>query len=112
MAEAAAAGSAAVPASVPALRHARHEDVLALGRSALGAVEALFTAATASVRQRVDAGGKISGAALEREQHAVHGLAWLATYVESIRQLVAYGERLSPEGLFGETEDLLTPWCI
>ena len=90
------------------MQTAANEDVLALGRSALGAVEALFSDATASVRQRVDASGKISGAALEREQHAVHGLAWLATYVESIRQLVAYGDRLTADGLFGETEDLLT----
>ena len=45
---------------------------------------------------------------IEAEQHAVHGLAWLATYVEAIRQLAAYAERMRGEGRFGETEELLT----
>ena len=43
----------------------------------------------------------------DREQRAAHGLAWLATYVEAIRQLAAYAERLQAERSFGETEELL-----
>ena len=43
----------------------------------------------------------------DREQRATHGLAWLATYVEAIRQLAAYAERLQASGHFGETEELL-----
>lgn len=43
----------------------------------------------------------------DREQRATHGLAWLATYVEAIRQLAAYAERLQAAGSFGETEELL-----
>ena len=35
---------------------------------------------------------------LDREQRATHGLAWLATYVEAVRQLTAYAERLSEAG--------------
>ena len=35
-----------------------------------------------------------SAACLDREQRAAHGLAWLATYVEAIRQLAAYAQRL------------------
>ena len=46
-------------------------------------------------------------ACFDREQRATHGLAWLATYVEAIRQLAAYAQRLSDSGSFGETEDLL-----
>ena len=34
-------------------------------------------------------------ALLEREQHAVHGLAWLATYVEALRQMQAWALRLA-----------------
>ena len=30
----------------------------------------------------------------DREQRATHGLAWLATYVEALRQLAAYAERM------------------
>ena len=45
---------------------------------------------------------------IEREQHAAHGLAWFATYVESVREMLAYAERMKSEGRYGETEDLLT----
>ena len=43
----------------------------------------------------------------DREQRATHGLAWLATYVEALRQLESYADRLTAAGNFGETEELL-----
>jgi len=61
----------------------------------------------AAVAAKVASGGKIDGAALEREQHAAHGLAWIATYVEALRQLASYARRLDGEGRFGEMESLL-----
>jgi (2S)-methylsuccinyl-CoA dehydrogenase len=63
--------------------------------------------ATRRVRARVVLEGRVSAARLEAEQHAAHGLAWLATYAEAVRELGAYAERLSAEGRFGETEELL-----
>src|SRR5262249_47327338 len=36
-----------------------------------------------------------------------HGLAWLATYVEAVRQLASYAARLTGEGTLGELEELL-----
>src|SRR5450631_4083002 len=81
-------------------------DDLAL--QAQHAVETLLAWATASLRRRLDEGGRLSAAKIEREQHAVHGLAWLATYAEAIEQLGAYARRMSEEGRFGETEHLLT----
>ena len=51
--------------------------------------------------------GRISGDLLDREQRAAHGLSWFATYVEAIRQLAAYTERMSEAGRFGELEELL-----
>lgn len=74
---------------------------------AIPAVDDLMKIATSAVAGKVTVGGKISGEALEREQHAAHGLAWLATYVESLRQLHSYAERLSGEGRYGATERLL-----
>jgi (2S)-methylsuccinyl-CoA dehydrogenase len=79
-----------------------------LGRAATHAIEALFEQAATSLRGRVTDKGKLSNALIEREQHAVHGLAWLATYVEAVRELIAYAERMEAEGLYGETEELLT----
>ena len=43
--------------------------------------------ATLTVRARVAVDGRDAGRLLDREQRATHGLAWLATYVEAMRQL-------------------------
>ena len=64
--------------------------------------------AVEAVAAKVSAGGKLDGAALEREQRAAHGLAWVATYVEAIRQIASYARRMQGEGRFGELEALLT----
>ena len=84
------------------------EEFFELGREAVGAIEALYDQAVASLRAKVAENGKLSNAAIEREQHAAHGLAWFATYVESLREMLAYAERMRSEGRYGETEDLLT----
>ena len=77
-------------------------------RAALAEIEALQLEATAAVRRTVSTEGALSADLIEQEQHAAHGLAWLATYVQAIREMLAYRERLSGEGRFGETEELLT----
>lgn len=82
-------------------------DLLPLLLEASDSVQALLAEAAAAVRARIAEGGKISAAALEREQHAAHGYAWLATYVESIRQLAAYTGRMIEANRFGEIEELL-----
>ncbi len=81
--------------------------LLRLAAEAEDAVGALVTDAANAVQGRVCANGKISAELLEREQHAAHGLAWLATYVEVVRQLSAYARRMCEAGRFGETERLL-----
>jgi (2S)-methylsuccinyl-CoA dehydrogenase len=63
--------------------------------------------AVEAIRAKVAADGKIDNAALEREQHAAHGLAFLATYAQAIRELADYARRLDREGRFGEMEALL-----
>lgn len=73
--------------------------------AALPGFETLFQEAVASVRQKVLVDGRISSARLEAEQHAAHGLSWLATYVAALRELKAYGERLQGEGRYGAVED-------
>ncbi|HEY3622875.1 MAG TPA: acyl-CoA dehydrogenase family protein [Roseiarcus sp.] len=61
-----------------------------------------------AVREQVSEDGKLSADKIEAEQHAVHGLAWLATYVEAIKEMAAYARRVQEDGRFGETEQLLT----
>ena len=74
---------------------------------AVGAVDGLFAEAAAGQRARLAPDGRIAAARFEREQHAAHALAWLATYVEALRQLLAYAERLAAAGRLGATEQLL-----
>jgi (2S)-methylsuccinyl-CoA dehydrogenase len=73
----------------------------------VGAAEALLAEATAQLRTRLVQNGRVSAVALDREQHAAHGLAWLATYVEAVRQLVAHAARLAAAGRLGVVDDLL-----
>nr|WP_244644627.1 acyl-CoA dehydrogenase family protein [Azorhizobium oxalatiphilum] len=81
--------------------------MVALVRAALPALERTLSDATLSVRAAVSADGKLSADLLESEQRAVHGLAWLATYVFGIRELVHYADRLEEAGKFGPTERLI-----
>ncbi len=82
-------------------------DLLALTAEAVPAVEAVQEEAAATLRARVVSEGRVSGSALETHQHAAHGLAWLATYTQALRQMQAWAERLQGEGSFGEVEQLL-----
>ena len=89
----------------------RHTDAAAAfvdqAREAVAAVDAVLADAVRLVRERVVREGRASGALLEREQRATHGLAWFATYAEAIRQLVAYAERMTAQGGPGELEEHL-----
>jgi (2S)-methylsuccinyl-CoA dehydrogenase len=78
---------------------------LSRARAAVAAAEALLADATARVRERVVLDGRPAGRLFDREQRATHGLAWLATYVEAVRQLAAYAERMHSQGRLGEIEE-------
>jgi (2S)-methylsuccinyl-CoA dehydrogenase len=82
-------------------------DLVALAHAATGVVEAILADATAHVRALVTAKDQIVSHIFDREQRATHGLAWLATYVEAIRQLGGYAARLQSAGQLGEIEQLV-----
>ncbi|MSU88136.1 acyl-CoA dehydrogenase [Rhodobacteraceae bacterium 2CG4] len=84
-------------------------DLATLTGPALQAAETVERAARQALAARIGggAGSRIPGAALEADQHAAHGLAWLATYVEALRQLHAWAGRLDDAGLLGEVEALI-----
>ncbi|WP_299362165.1 acyl-CoA dehydrogenase family protein [uncultured Paracoccus sp.] len=75
-------------------------------RTLLPELDTLMERATTALRQRVG-NGKVDAAALDDEQHAAHALSWLATYVEALRQLSAWADRLSEQGRLGDIEELL-----
>lgn len=78
--------------------------LLAEAREAVGS---LYGQARARIGARVTVERKLSAHLIEREQHAVHGLAWLATYESVLRELSAYANRLTERQKFGEMEQLL-----
>ncbi len=82
-------------------------DLLALTSAVMPEVEALLEASREALRNLVSVGGKVQPAALEEHQYAAHSLAWLATYVESLRQTQAWADRLSADGKFTEMEGLI-----
>ncbi len=69
-------------------------------------------AARAAVLPRVSRDGKLDRGALDREQHLVHGLAWVATYAETLREVADWARTLNAQGKFGETEALLTKLLV
>ncbi len=85
------------------------DDLVDLTEAAVKAVDQLYGRAKACIAERVwdYDDNRLSPNLIEREQHAVHGLAWLATYVETLRQLSRYARKADAEGRFGELEQLL-----
>ncbi|MEI4232918.1 acyl-CoA dehydrogenase family protein [Roseovarius sp. D22-M7] len=82
-------------------------DLLALTAAALQPAETLLAKAKESVAEMVTVDGRVSGSAIEAHQTAAHGLAWLATYVESLRQMQNWARNLDLQERFGEPEQLI-----
>ncbi len=78
------------------------DALLELAGDAVAAADRILQAAKAGVRAKVAEAGGIDAA-----QHAAHGLAWLATTVEGLRQMHGWGQQLKAEGRFGEFEQLI-----
>ena len=92
---------------IAASRSAAEHELVELSREATAALDALLADATAKVRERVVVEGHTVGRLLDREQRATHGLSWLGTYVEAVRQLAAYTERMANANTLGEIEEHL-----
>ena len=73
----------------------------------LGAATAYESLARAAVRRLVEPAGAVEPALLERHQFAAHGVAWIATYVEALRQLLGWAGRLRDKAQLGERERLI-----
>ncbi|OUD09464.1 acyl-CoA dehydrogenase [Marivivens niveibacter] len=83
------------------------ENLLDLTGAVIAPVEQLLESAKESVKSRVMKDGRVSGGLVEQNQAAAHGLAWLATYVESLRQMNGWAVAAKAEDKFGETEQLI-----
>ena len=74
---------------------------------ALGAADRLVETAKAAVAARCAPGGRPDKALLEREQTAAHGLAWYATYAETLRETLGWARGLAEAGRLGDFEALI-----
>ncbi len=92
---------------IAASRPRAENELAELAREAVAAADAILADAMAKVRERVVVEGHTVGRLVDREQRATHGLAWIATYVEALRQLAAYAERMAGDDALGEMEEHL-----
>ena len=81
------------PAATP------NESLFASCAEAVTAAERLLHLAKSGMRTVVAGPGGLDAA-----QAGAHGLAWLATYVESLKQMLGWAQRLEDSGRFGEIE--------
>ncbi len=83
------------------------EGLIDLAQAALPSAEMLLAETRNRLGQMVIKDGRVSGPLVEKYQTEVHGLAWIATYVEGLRQMLGWGRRLDAESRFGELEQLM-----
>ncbi len=83
-------------------------NLLATLRQAAQDAEAYFLDLRRSVAAVVAPSGKVDRRKIDAEQRATHGLAWVLTYVETLKETANWAERINAEGRFGEIEQLLT----
>jgi (2S)-methylsuccinyl-CoA dehydrogenase len=82
-------------------------DLLDVSSKSLVKLEELFNVAVETVRAKVETNGRVSSKLIEENQTSAHGLAWLATYVEALRQMQKWALLLDADGAFSETEKLI-----
>ena len=82
-------------------------NLLALTADAIPAAESTLDKAKTALKEAVTKDGRVNNGLIESNQFASHGFAWLATYVEAIRQMHKWAERLNADGKFGEVEQLI-----
>ena len=75
--------------------------------AACAAAERLMAAAREAVLPKVMAQGRIDNRLIEEQQLAAHGLAWLKVYVEALKAMAGWAQRLEDAGKLGERETLI-----
>jgi (2S)-methylsuccinyl-CoA dehydrogenase len=83
------------------------DNLLTLTEAAVAPVDAIVSMARDRLRTKLSVDGRVSSTLVEQNQTAAHGLAWLATYAEALRQMQKWAKELSTESKFGEVEALI-----
>ncbi|PJK27937.1 acyl-CoA dehydrogenase family protein [Minwuia thermotolerans] len=83
-------------------------DLMDLTAKAVDSADRYKQVAISTVAKLVrDDEGRIDAEKMELNQFACHGLAWVATYVEALRELRNWAGRIDEEGKLGELERLI-----
>ncbi len=82
-------------------------DLIPTCLEAHNACQHLLVEARKGVSTKVIRNGKLVTEALDDNQLAAHGYAWLATYVAALQQMLVWAERLDGTGELGELEALM-----
>jgi (2S)-methylsuccinyl-CoA dehydrogenase len=107
------AATLAAPAPAPAPAKGADASAIllpglnALVAAAVGAADALLMDARRTFAAKVVVNGRPNGALLEANQFGAHALSWVATYVEALREMKGWSDRLQAEDKFGEMEALI-----
>ncbi|WP_417316881.1 acyl-CoA dehydrogenase family protein [Emcibacter sp.] len=75
--------------------------------AALAAVDKLVGAARDGLRAHLVKDGKLDRTLMAQHQFECHGLSWITTYAETLRQTLEWSKNLSGEGKFTELEELI-----
>ncbi len=75
--------------------------------SALASANQLEGHIRSLIAKKVFLKGRIESTKITANQFSLHGYAWLATYVESLRQLLNWSKRLKNGNSFGDLEQLI-----
>ncbi len=82
-------------------------ELLNRADAAVAAAHAYLATVKAEVGRRVVVDGRPKAALVDREQRAVHGLAWTATTIAALAHTAEWGRRLHEAGTLGEAEQLV-----
>ncbi len=97
----------ASPLAKDETQSAHLDNLVPLCEQALDAAERLALAVRTAVSALIVRDGKVDRRLLEAHQAVAHGYGWYATYIEALRQTLAWRKALSAEGRGGELESLI-----
>ena len=82
-------------------------DCIKACKMSLPIINTILYHVTNKLANRLGLNNKISNSALEKDQFLAHGLAWLATYIESLNQILTWAENLENNSNYREIEALI-----
>ena len=83
------------------------EKQLQQAEHAIAGIEKLASAYLETLAGKVIRDNAIDAVSLERHQFIAHGYAWVATYLEAVKQLTQWSKQLQAQGSFTELEQVI-----